>query len=158
MGGLSKMSLAETLNSLEGWFDRAGRTTLLDALRSDIEVLPGFYFLSLADALSVRAENLTSGAWDPNWLPLLTDGAGYHFAVDLNGESDPPVRRCEFDEVDHPVAFMSIADMISTIEQGYARGVFTVDGRGYLSMDQGEFEALGAEMNPEADAWQPLES
>ena len=39
-----------------------------------------------------------------------------------------------------------------------ARGVFTVDGRGYLSMDQGEFEALGAEMNPEADAWQPLES
>jgi len=63
------------------------------------------------------------------------------------------VRHFRIEDSEHPVEFLTIRDMLTTIAAGFERGVFFVDDHGYLEMDDLAFGSLAAELNPRVPWW-----
>ncbi|WP_375504198.1 SMI1/KNR4 family protein [uncultured Jatrophihabitans sp.] len=145
------MTSVAPLEELYGWHDGTERPG--DGIVDGVEVIPGFYLLGLEEALAVRILYLEQDTWAPHWLPILTDGAGYFYLVDLSAGADPTVLRWEFDDPEAVVSFESIDLLVDTIFHAYSRGVIFVDPWGYLDMDEAQFAALASDLNPTADAW-----
>jgi cell wall assembly regulator SMI1 len=139
-----------SLEDLYGWHD--GTELPPSGLVDDLEIVPGFCLLGLDDAVADRARYREDGGWESGWLPILTDGGGDFYLVDLGSAIDPVVRRWEFDDPTAPVAFDSIAALATTIEQAYVRGVFFVDPRGHLEMDDTQLADLAVELSPATSA------
>jgi hypothetical protein len=57
------------------------------------------------------------------------------------------------EEAEHPIEFSSLGAMFTTLAQGFERGIFFVDPRGYMEMDDGVFDALATELNPQVEYW-----
>lgn len=119
----------------------------------DIHLFPGFYFLSLEDAIANYRAFLPDQRWTPGWLPVFANGGGDFYITDLSGEMSGVARHFRIEESEHPVEFLTIYDMLTTIAAGYERGIFFVDGDGYLEMDDLAFACLAAEMNPRVPWW-----
>lgn len=145
--GLSSFS---ALEELYAWRDG----TLVEGVSSvgDIHLFPGFYFLSHEDSIANYEAFVTDPRWHSTWLPIFANGGGDFYAVDL-GVSEAPVRHFRIDEVDHPVEFESLPDMLNTVAEGFGRGVFYVDPEGYLEMNDLPFANLAAETNPSIAWW-----
>jgi hypothetical protein len=116
-----------------------------------IQVFPGFYLLSLEEALTNYRVFLRGERWATGWLPILANGGGDFYAVDLSGGG--AVHHFWIDEVEHPIEFSSLGQMMSTLAEAFERRVFYVDSSGNLEMDDLVFFALAAELNPEVAYW-----
>lgn len=66
------------------------------------------------------------------------------------------MRHFWIDEIQHPIEFASLSAMLSTLAAGFDRGVFFVDQRGYLEMDDLAFGGLATTMNPDVRYWREL--
>ncbi|MFV0462664.1 MAG: hypothetical protein ACK5MP_05635 [Nostocoides sp.] len=119
----------------------------------DIHVFPGFYLLSLDDAIANFRAFVADPRWAPGWLPLFANGGGDFYLVDLGGEPSGVMRHFRIDESEQPVEFWSLPDMMVTVAAGFDRGVFFVDPEGYLEMDDLVFAAVAAELNPRVPWW-----
>lgn len=140
--GAADSPSCEAVESLYGWRD--GTRLPTDGLLDDIELTPGVVFLSLTDAIAETRRGIDERHWRPTWLPILTDGGGYFYLVELQSGTDHPVLRWEFDEPDrHPTVAPNIASLFATVRRALDDGVIFVDHRGYLEMDQQAFETLG---------------
>lgn len=117
-------------------------------------IFPGMYFLSLDSSLKVRRERLGWSEWSPTWLPIMEDGGTGLLIIDSEaGVSESPIWYFESGWDGVPIAFLSFESMLSTIIEGYERGIFFVDDSGVLEMNGCEFDYLAEEMNPGADYW-----
>ena len=139
------------LESLYGWKD--GTNTNLGLKLGEIYIHPGFYLLSLESAASNHRIFSSDSRWNRNWLPLLADGGGDFYVVDLSSEFNGAIRHFRLDETDHPVEFESITAMLETIGEGFNRKIYFVDSDGCLDMDDAAFAELAAEMNPKVKWW-----
>lgn len=119
----------------------------------DIQVIPGFYLLSLEDAIANYRAFVADSRWTRGWLPLFANGGGDFYLVDLGGQPSGLVRHFRIEEVEHPVEFRSLQDMTNTLAAAFERGVFFVDPDGYLEMDDLRFASLAAELNPGVAWW-----
>jgi len=119
----------------------------------DIQIFPGFYLLSLQDAIANYRAFLPDPRWSPGWLPLFANGGGDFYLVDLGDQSSGSVRHFRIDESEHPIEYRSLVDMVATLAAGFDRGVFFVDKDGYLEMDDLRFAAVAAELNPNVPWW-----
>ena len=108
----------------------------------DIHLFPGFYLLSIEDAVANYEAFSDDSRWVKGWLPLFANGGGDFYVVDLSGSASEPVRHFRIDESEHPVDFGSLGAMAETLALGFERDVFFVDDRGYLEMDDQAFRAL----------------
>lgn len=131
--------------SLYGW--RNGSETEGVTL-DDIQMFPGFYLLSLEDAVTNYRAFDADQRWSPGWLPIFANGGGDFYLVDLGDESPGMVRHFRIEEAEHPIEFRSLPDMMTTLAAGFDRGVFYVDPHGSLEMDDVRFAALAKEVNP----------
>ena len=139
------------VESLYSWRDgteTAGIRTL-----HDIHLFPGFYLLSLEDAVANYRAFVSDRRWTPGWLPIFANGGGDFYVTDLSGDMSGVVRHFRIEESEHPVEFLSIRDMLTTIAAGFERGAFFVDDHGYLQMDDRAFGSLAAELNPRVSWW-----
>lgn len=138
------------VESLYSWRDGTQTTGVtLD----DIHLFPGFYLLSLHDAILNYLTFVDDPRWRPGWLPVFANGGGDFYIVDLSGELFDPVRHFRIEEPDQPVEFQTLQDMLVTLAAAYVRGVFFMDGDGYLEMDDPAFEAIAAALNPNVAWW-----
>jgi len=149
---LSTLGLAQSpeLDALYQW--RNGTGPASHAL-GDLYIYPGYYFLSQADASADHAALVEDSRWHPGWLPVLADGGGDVYAVDLTAGGTGAVRHFRNDDTEHPVEFASLTDLVRTLAEGFERHVFFVDDDGYLEMDDDQFGALAAQMNPSVPWW-----
>jgi len=149
---LSTLGLGQSpeLDMLYHWRNGTGATS--HAL-GDLYIFPGYYFLSQADIWVDYAALVEDSRWHPGWLPVLADGGGDYYAVDLTAGGTGSVRHFRNYDVEHPVEFDSLTDMVRTLAEGYERSVFFVDDHGYLEMDDSQFEMLAAEMNQTVSWW-----
>ena len=143
-------SVAE-LESLYGWKD--GTSTEGVAAVDDIYLFPGFYLLSLEDAVANYQAFATDSRWKPGWLPLFANGGGDFYVIDLDASAGCPVRHFRIEESEHPIEFDSLLAMLTTLAEAFVRGVFYVDPSGYLEMDDLVFGSLAAELNPDVAWW-----
>jgi hypothetical protein len=118
------------------WFSCWGGRTSGGEL-GKIDVLPGFYALSLADAVAHRH---AYPQWPDSWLPLLADGGGDFYVADTKS-SMVPVFRHRYDEPDPERVAGSLADFLASAALAYARGVIYVSD-GYLEQDENGWRGL----------------
>lgn len=139
------------LEALYGWHN--GTSTERVAAVGDIHMFPGFYLLSLEDAVANYRAFVMDRRWPPNGLPVFANGGGDFYVADLGSVDETPVRHFRIDESEHPIEFSSIRDMLRTLAHAFERGVFFVDTIGYLEMDDLVFGTLAAELNPHIAWW-----
>lgn len=152
-GALVKAGLTASpeLELVYGW--RNGTSTARVAAVDDIHLFPGFYFLSLEDAIANYRAFVADSRWSKGWLPIFANGGGDFYVVDLTSAAASSVRHFRIDESEHPVEFSSLAAMLMTLAQAFSDEVFFVDSSGYLEMDDRVFGNLAAELNPDVDWW-----
>ena len=139
------------LEELYGWRD--GTSTAGVASVDDIHLVPGFYLLSLEDAIANYRAFAADPRWEAGWLPIFANGGGDFYVVDLSSPGESPMRHFRIDEAEHPIEFSSLGAMLATVAHGFERGTFFVDPDGYLEMDDLAFGALAAELNPDVEWW-----
>jgi len=142
------------LETLYGW--RNGTASDIAASLDDIHLFPGFYLLSLEDAVTNYRAFVGDRRWASGWLPVLANGGGDFYVVDLSQAAVGAVRHFWIDEAEHPIEFSSLSAMMATVAQGFERGIFYVDPNGYLEMDDLVFGGLATEMNPDVAYWREL--
>lgn len=137
--GLPAPAVAATLSEaglgqpppLLDWFHRAdGVDAEGDVVLGDLCLLPGYYPLSLSDALQQRA----AANWQPHWLPVLASGGGDFFLVDTTHEAAPVVEFIVYDQPGVQVA-KGLADFLRLAVRAFEEGVVYVDDDGYLEQD-----------------------
>ena len=146
-----RLQTASSLEKLFAWHD--GTRTEDAASLDDLHLFPGFYFLSLDDALANYRAFVHDERWAPTWLPVFANGGGDFYVIDLGGDVSPGIRHFRLEEGEHPLEFLSLGDMMTTLAVAYERGVFFVDSSGYLEMDDASFAAVAAELNPDVRWW-----
>ena len=119
----------------------------------DIHLFPGFYLLSIEDAITNYRAFVADPRWRKGWLPLFANGGGDFYLLDLGSPSAGQVRHFRIDESEHPVEFASLSAMVATLAAAFERGIFFVDSNGYLEMDDIVFGGLAAELNKDVDWW-----
>jgi hypothetical protein len=139
------------LEALYGW--KNGISIACSAVLGDIYFFPGFYLLSIEDAVVNYQAFVTDARWTVGWLPLFADGGGDFYVLDLGWPGGGGVRHFWIDESEHPIEFRSLQALFVTLAAGFDRGIFFVNPRGYLDMDDLVFGGLAAELNPDVDWW-----
>lgn len=148
----AELSSSAELESLYGW--RNGTSAEIDASLDDVHIFPGFYLLSIEEAIANYHSFVADSRWTPGWLPIFGNGGGDFYVYDMNSPPAHPVRHFRIEEAEHPVEFGSLEAMMTTLAEAFQRGVFFVDSNSYLEMDDLAFGELAAELNPEIDWWQ----
>lgn len=151
LGEIGLRALPE-LQEMYAW--RNGTSTAGLAAVDGIHVLPGFYMLPLDDVVANYRTFTRSPRWNTGWLPLFANGGGDFYLVDLSLPEHAPVRHFRIEEPTHPIEFDSIGDMLRTLAAAFERGIFYVDGDHHLEMDDRDFSALAAQLNPNVLWWQ----
>jgi hypothetical protein len=150
LGGVGLVATPE-LEALYGWRD--GTSTAGVTAVDDIHLFPGFYLLSVEDAIANYRAFVTDARWTTGWLPVFANGGGDFYVLDLSAPVASPVRHFRIDEAEHPIEFSSLGAMLVTLAQAFERGIFFVDPSGYLEMDDLVFGELAAELNPDVAWW-----
>jgi len=145
--GLSSTSQLETLYSWKNGTSTDGVT--LD----DIHLFPGFYMLSIEDAIKNYSAFVGDTRWKVGWLPLFANGGGDFYVLDLAMTPSGQIRHFRIEESEHPVEFTSLGLMMATLATAYERGIFFLDSSGFLEMDDLTFGKLAAELSPDVGCW-----
>lgn len=138
------------LEALYGWHDG---TETSQAVLDDIHMFPGFYLLTLDDALAGYLAFVDDPRWPQGLLPVLANGGGDFYAVDTAGPTTGQVRHFRIDEPEQPVEFSSVSALFATLAAGFDTGVFFVDPAGYLEMNDLDFGAAASRVDPEVSWW-----
>jgi hypothetical protein len=146
--GLASTSELEALYAWRNGTSASGGVTL-----DDIHFFPGFYLLSIEDAITNYRAFVTDTRWRLGWLPIFANGGGDFYVLDLGSRSTNPVRHFRIDESEHPVEFNSLSALLATLAAAFERGIFVVDPNGYMEMDDLVFNGLAAELNPDVEWW-----
>lgn len=139
------------LEALYGW--RNGTSTAGIAAVDDIHLFPGFYLLSLEDAVANYESFSADARWKAGWLPLFANGGGDFYVLDVTVSMGSPIRHFRIEESEHPIEFGSLQALFATLAVAFDRGVFFVDHSGYLETDDLVFAGIAAEVNPDIDWW-----
>lgn len=139
------------VEALYGW--KNGTSTAGVAAVDDIHLFPGFYLLSLEDALANYRAFAADERWTVGWLPLFANGGGDFYVIDLREPPGGAVRHLRIEASEHPIEFGSVQALSATLAAAFERGVFFVDSSGYLEMDDLVFAGVAAELNPDIAWW-----
>ncbi|WP_157498407.1 SMI1/KNR4 family protein [Leifsonia sp. Leaf336] len=138
------------LHELYSWHDG---TSTIDVALDDIHLFPGFYLLSLEDAIVNCLAFAADPRWGRGWLPVFANGGGDFYVIDLAPASGAVIRHFRIDEDEHPVEFSSLSDMAATLVAAFDENVFFLDPEGYLEMDDLRFASLAGQLNPTVAWW-----
>jgi hypothetical protein len=131
-----------------GWHNGTAESTI-----GVLQIFPGFYPLSLEEALHTSKTFRGLPGWISTWLPLLGDGGGFFYVEDQSGPGTSPIRCYRYDQVDHPIEYNSLESMSASIAEGYREGAFFEHPLGYLATKTGIFDAIAARLNPGVAWW-----
>ncbi len=102
---------------------RNGTITPPRAKLGELWLFPGFYLLTLDEAVTAYREQRRSRRWKKSWVPVLADGAGDFFAASPRG-----VIGFMAHEPEQKVEYESLAALFAAIADGFARRAFYVKG------------------------------
>ena len=157
--GLATEEVAATLKSLSvtppnelfglyGWCN--GTKVLKGDNLDDLHFFPGFYFLSLEDALKTYLAFESESRWNKKWFPLFANGGGDFYAISCS------IAKCDHGEItgfllgeaEQVVEFESLVAMIATVRKCYDTGVYWVSEAGYLEADDRRQAQIAKQLNP----------
>jgi hypothetical protein len=125
--------------------------TMLD----DVQIIPGYHFLSLKDAIKSYLAMKDDDRWSSSWFPVFANGGGDFYAVDLsqsNGEYAPIVGFI-LNETEQEVEYQSLTTMLLTFSECCEKGIVFKTEAGYLEMDDDQQAGIAMKNNPEVEFW-----
>lgn len=140
------------LETLYEWHDGTA-SDLGAALLGDLWLIPGFYLLSLDEAMTNYAAFRKDRRWNPLWFPVFADGGGDFYVIDFSNAPARVVRHFRLEEAEHPIEYRSLAAMIDTFATAFESGAIFVDGTGYVDVHDEAFNAIAAQLNPDIAWW-----
>jgi cell wall assembly regulator SMI1 len=114
---------------------------------------PGYYLLSLDEAVDHARQMRRSRQWKKDWFPVFASGAGDYYAVSCRRGATSGVVGFLHGEPDQPVEFLSLAAMFATLARAFEKGAFYVE-RKQFEMDDDEFSAIAISLNPGVSYWE----
>lgn len=115
----------------------------------DAHFFPGFYWLSLSDALNTYKAFFSDPRWSKSWLPFFGNGGGDFFAVvcEENSRNFGSIVGYRVGQLEQSIQFENILSMMQTISRCYELGLYFLSG-GYLEADDFKAAMIAKELNP----------
>jgi hypothetical protein len=147
-------ALTEEVRSLYRW--RNGTRAQPGDILGDLWFFPGYYLLSLDEAIQVFHERKLAPQWRKGWFPLFADGAGDFFIVpcERRGVDAKPVIGFIHGEPQQDVEYLDVTTMIETLLEAYDRGAFFLDCDGSLEVDDDAYARIARQHNPGVAEWE----
>ena len=148
--------LTPTKELLELYQWKNGTKVTQGTMLDDIQIIPGFHFLSLQDSVSNYLAMKNDKQWSPSWFPVFANGGGDFYAIDLS-KSDgdkAPIIGFILGEVEQEVEYQSLTTMLLTFCECYEKNIVFRTEDGYLEMDDDEQAEIALKHNPDVEFWQ----
>lgn len=154
-GYFKKVGLKPTKELVELYQWRDGTLVEEGTMLDDVQIIPGYHFLSLKDAVSCYLAMRDDNRWSFSWFPVFANGGGDFYAVDLSqsdGESAPIVGFI-LGEIEQEVEYQSLTTMLLTFSECFENGVVFKTEDGYLEMDDDQQTEIAMRNNPKVEFW-----
>jgi cell wall assembly regulator SMI1 len=117
---------------------------------------PGFYLLSLEEAVQTYAERRDAPQWRPEWFPLFANGGGDFYLAWCRSEmtQTAPIVGFMHGEPEQIVEYESLTAMVRTLAACYDSGAFFLDEDNTLEVDDEMHRQLALRFNPGIEEWQ----
>lgn len=151
----NQVRLKPTKELVELYVWRNGSPVEKGTLLDDVQIIPGYHFLSLKDAIGCYLAVKDDNRWSSSWFPVFANGGGDFYAVDLSqavGDSAPIVGFI-LGEIEQEVEYQSLATMLLTFSECFEKGVVFKTEEGYLEMDDDQQAEIAMRNNPEVAFW-----
>ncbi|MEU5690796.1 hypothetical protein [Actinosynnema sp. NPDC020468] len=126
-----------------GWRD--GVEVREGQVQDDVNVIPGYAPLSLAEAVAVREHYRGDPVLGEHWVPVLGGGGGDLYAAVWRPGEQARVAGVLVGESTE-VEFAGVEQMIGFFNACYANGTFHVDANGHLAMDPDRYDETYARL------------
>jgi cell wall assembly regulator SMI1 len=131
---------------------RNGTRISQEYVLNDHYFIPGYYLLSLKDALDAYHSLISNTDWQNGWFPILTSGGGDYYGVNFvqQGKVIHYVR----DYPDYQMKYLSLSTMMQTAAECYESGAYSLDDRGFFEVNADAERLIARRLNPGLDYWQ----
>lgn len=143
------LSAPEALIEYFEWHD--GVEEPADRVMDDVQVFPGFYAMPLSECVESYDAFVGDGRWGSSWFPLLANGGGDFYVVDLDMPV-PAIKHFRIDESLTPTEFSSLESFVATIVEAFTSGAIYIEDD-YLEMDDTAFGEIAARREPDLAWW-----
>ena len=128
-------------------------------LLDELHFFPGFYLMSLEDAIASYKAFQVDDRWDQSWYPIFANGGGDFYAIVCSQEETDsgPVLGFIIGEHQQDIEYESLTTMLETIEACYDQGVFYLSDKGHLDADDLAQAQIAKRCNPSIDLYNELE-
>jgi hypothetical protein len=135
---------------------RNGTPSKTSHVLGDLWFFPGFYLLSLEEAVQSYRQRQRSPQWKKDWFPVFADGGGDFYAVACGGADAGAVIGFVSGEPEQEIEYLSLVAMLATLDECFARGAFYVK-RGDFGIDDDKHRMIAKKHNPGLDFWSRAE-
>jgi len=119
----------------------------------DLHFFPGFYFMSLEDAIHDYKILIKADQWNKNWFPIFSNGGGDYFCVDCTeGNKYPIIGFIVGYEDDEMIDYLNLYIMFKTIAECFEKGAYFIEDD-YLEIDIEKEKIISRKNNPGLDRW-----
>lgn len=154
-GSFKKIGLEPTSELIQLYQWRNGTTVEKGTMLDNVQIIPGYHFLSLTDAINSYLAMKDDNRWNPSWFPFFANGGGDFYAVDLS-QSDgysAPIIGYILGEDEQEVEYQNLTTMLLTFSECFEKGVVFKAEEGYLEMDDERQSEIATKNNPEVAFW-----
>lgn len=147
-------ALTGEVESIYQW--RNGTKAEAGTLLEFLYFFPGFYFLSLEEAIERYQELEDAPQWQKGWFPLFENGGGDYYVVPCKKKRAATSEIIGFlhGEPEQAAEYESLEAMVQTIEACFREGAFFVDDDDTLDTDYDQHEEIARQFNPTIPEWQ----
>lgn len=147
---LLPMSLPEEVYRLYEW--RNGTRRHERRPMKHLYFFPGFYFLSLDEAVTSYQLFANDSRWNSSWFPLFANGGGDFYAAVGTAERQQSSEIIGFmldlPDDEQVAEYESLEKMLLTMATCYDEEVFYVQSDGYLDADDRRRSQIAKRLNP----------
>lgn len=130
---------------------RNGTRVSQDYVLNDHYFIPGYYLLSLDDALNAYHSLISNTAWEKGCFPILTSGGGDYYGV--HHEQQGNVMHYVRGYPKQPAQYLSLNTMMKTVAECYEAGAYFLDDRGFFELNATAERMIASRLNPGLDHW-----
>lgn len=147
-------ALNRELFALYQWRD--GTKADEDDLLEDLYFFPGFYFLSMEEAVKIFKDREDSPQWSEGWFPVFADGGGDFYIVPCATKKVDKSEVIGFihGEPEQIAEYESVSSMIETLEICFTEGAFFIENDDTMEIDDEKHREIANRINPGISEWQ----
>ena len=125
-------------------------------LLESLYMFPGFYFLSIEEAVETYQQEQVNPEWLDGWFPVFANGGGDFYIVPCRPEkvADTVVIGWIHSEPDKIAEYESLTAMVETLDACFREGAFYLNDEDMMDIDDDKHREIANMFNPTIPEWQ----